>query len=82
MLIDTGCGWVEPDIVVNGRLLTFAECMAVRVAISSMRLTLASASMRKGLGLSLARGYDTHLASVERRILESQPVRCKPKRRG
>jgi len=31
---DEASGWVEPDITINGRLLSFAEAMSVRVAIS------------------------------------------------
>jgi len=62
---DEESGWVEPDIIVNGRALTFAECMAVRVAVSSFRMGLTSPAMRKGLGVGLADGYDHHLACVE-----------------
>lgn len=64
MPTDKDSGLVEPDIVVNGRALTFAECMSVRVAVSSFRLSLTSKAMRKGLG-ELADNYDHHLARVE-----------------
>jgi hypothetical protein len=66
---DDDSGWVEPDILVNGRALTFAECMAVRVAVSSFRITLTASSVRRGLGEGLAKGYDRHLASVEQTML-------------
>jgi len=66
MPTDKDTGWVEPDIVVNGCALTFVECMAVRVAISSFRLCLTNDEMRRGLGESLAAGYDRHLANIER----------------
>ena len=64
MPIDEESGWVEPDIIVNGRALTFAECMSVRVADSSMRISLAAPTLRAGLG-ELAANYDHHLANVE-----------------
>lgn len=61
---------IEPDIIVNGRALTFAECMAVRVAVSSFRMSLTSGTLRAGLGAGLADGYDHHLAEVERTMIE------------
>lgn len=67
---DEESGWTEPDIVINGRALTFAECMAVRVAVSSFRMSLTSPAMRKGLTKALADGYDHHLASVERTMIQ------------
>lgn len=63
---DEGTGLVEPDIVINGRALTFVQCMAVRVAIGSFRLSLHEASFRAGIGHALAENYDAHLAAVER----------------
>lgn len=66
---DHNSGWVEPDIVINGTALSFAQCMAVRVAVSSMRISLSSSEYRDGLGHALADGYDHHLASVERLML-------------
>jgi hypothetical protein len=67
---DTATGWVEPDILVNGRALTFAECMAVRVAIGNFRLALNDPEMRQGIGVPLADNYDAHLAAVERTMLK------------
>lgn len=84
MPTDKESGWVEPDIIVNGRALTFAECMAVRVAVTSFRLSLTSASMRAGLG-PLANNYDHHLASVERTMLTGsapEPTAHRCYRRG
>ena len=69
MPIDTDSGLIEPDIIVNGRALTFAECMAVRVAVSSFRIALTAPSIRKGLGTGLANGYDHHLAHVEQTMI-------------
>jgi len=66
---DAKTGWVEPDITVNGRALTFAECMAVRVAIGSFLIGLSSDEMRRGLGEGLAAGYETHLVNVERAMM-------------
>jgi hypothetical protein len=65
---DDDSGLAEPDIIVNGRALTFAECMAVRVAVSSFRIQLSAPSARDALG-QLAENYDHHLANVERMML-------------
>jgi len=62
---DEASGLVEPDITVNGRLLTFAEAMSVRVAIGSFRIGLSDLELRRQLG-QLADNYDHHLAAVER----------------
>jgi len=66
MPMDRESCWVEPDITINGCALTFAECMAVRVAVSSFRLSLTAEAMRIGLGEALSDGYDRQLVSVER----------------
>ncbi len=44
--------------------------MAVRVAVSSMRIGLTDPEYREGLGESLADGYDRHLARVEQIMLK------------
>jgi hypothetical protein len=64
MPTDDESGMVEPDIVINGQALTFAECLTVRVAVSSFRLSLTGKTLREGLG-QLAENYDHHLAHVE-----------------
>jgi len=69
MPTDTESGMVEPDIKINGRALSFAECMTVRVAIGSFRLSLRSRTMRDGLGPAMAANYDHHAASVEQAML-------------
>ena len=58
-------GLVEPEIVINGHALTFGESMAVRVAVSTFRIQLASPAFSKGVGQPLASNYDHHLANVE-----------------
>jgi len=65
---DEASGWVEPDITINGRTLSFAEAMAVRVAIGSFRISLSDPEMRRQLG-PLATNYDHHLAAVEYTML-------------
>jgi len=71
----TESGWVEPDIVVNSRRLTFAECMAVRVAVGAFRISLSDAKFRRGIGEPLAKNYDQHLQVVEQTMLLTQPRR-------
>jgi len=58
-------GLVEPDIVINGRALTVAECLAVRVAVGNFRIALADPGFRAGVGEALAGNYDHHLERVE-----------------
>jgi hypothetical protein len=58
----------EPTIIVNGRVLTSAEAMAVRVAVSSLRMELSDPGIRRTLG-PIADDYDRNLASVEQTIL-------------
>lgn len=65
MPIDKESGMVEPDIIINGEPLNFAESMSVRVAITTFRLWLDSRSTRQNLG-GLADNYDHHLENVER----------------
>ncbi len=60
----------EPDIIINGYSLSEAQAMAVRVAVSSMRIGLTDPEYREGLGESLADGYDRHLARVEQIMLK------------
>lgn len=67
---DERSGWVEPDITVNGRRLTFAEAMTVRVALGSFRLFLSEPLNVEMLGESLVAGYDRHLANVEAAMRE------------
>ena len=62
-------GLTEPDIVINGRALSFAECMAVRVAIGNFRIMLSDPEFRAGVGETLAHNYDHHLQQVEKTML-------------
>ncbi len=75
MPTDPDSGLVEPEIIVNGRRLTFAECMSVRVAVSSFRIQLTDKRFRKGVGEPLAGNYDARLQTVEQMMLLSQPRR-------
>jgi len=64
MIRDPNTGWQEPTITINGFQLSFAEAMAVRVAVSSYRMWL-SGQNRKEIGERLADGYDHCLRAVE-----------------
>lgn len=68
---DKESGWIEPDIVINGQALTFAECMSLRVAVGSCRISFNAPSMRAGFGEGLAKGYDHHLANIEKLMLKN-----------
>jgi hypothetical protein len=68
---DPTTGFREPEITVNGRALSFAESMTVRVALGSFRIGLSDAAMRQGIGEPLATNYDTHAARVEQLMLQA-----------
>lgn len=70
MRTDIDTGWTEPDITINGHRLTFPEAMTLRVAVSSFRLFVRGDN-RQALGQTLADGYDRHLASIERAMMET-----------
>lgn len=65
MIRDVETGWTEPTIIINGIELTFAQAMAIRVAISSFRMFTSDLENRKGLGWKLAQNYDDRLSEVE-----------------
>lgn len=66
MPTDDESGMVGPSIVINGRLLTSAEAITLRLAIGNFRLWLAGIGVRDQLGNSLAAGYERYAANVER----------------
>ena len=55
----------EPDIIVNGRRLSFAECMTIRVAVSCFQLQLTDSKYRAALGKALSDGYDHQLQQIQ-----------------
>jgi len=69
MPIDAATGWVEPDIVINERALSVAECITLRVAVAHFILWIDDPETRVGLGESLARNYEYHAASIEATML-------------
>lgn len=66
---DPETGMVEPDIIVNGHVLSFAECITMRVAITSFAMWLDDPANRVGLGEQLATNYDHHAAMIIRTML-------------
>jgi hypothetical protein len=63
---DERTGWVEADVTINGKALTFAEAISLRVAVSSFRMTLHAdgRSMMNELG-EIGYGYDRALEAIE-----------------
>jgi len=61
---------MEATIIINGVRLSNAQSMAVRVAISTMRIGLTDPEGRKALG-RIAKGYNLRLSEVENIILET-----------
>jgi len=55
--------WKEPDIIINGKELTFAQCMTVRVAITSFLMFVSDYDNAKELG-KIANGYEELLINI------------------
>jgi hypothetical protein len=62
---DESTGWTEADITINGKHLSFAESMALRVAVSSYLMFVCEPASAKDLGEDLAKGYARQLSSVQ-----------------
>jgi hypothetical protein len=76
-MLDPETGWREATITINGRVLSFAQALSVRVAVSSFRLELADPAFAAGLGPELAANYDAHLQTVEALLIgkgEEAPI--------
>lgn len=62
-------GQPEPSIQINGRMLTDAQAMSVRVATTSFHMEVSDdAEIRNGLGL-IADGYRDRLGEVLKLML-------------
>lgn len=68
-------GLTEPEIVINDRPLTFAECMTVRVAVSSFAIMLQDETHRAGIGERLAANYAHHVGTIEDTMIFGLPLR-------
>ena len=60
-----GSGWTEPDITINGERLTFAQAMALRVAVTTFHIHLAAEGTPAELGEQLTAGYRARISEVE-----------------
>jgi hypothetical protein len=58
----------EADIIINGTLLTQAQAMSVRVAVTSFRFELAEPELAEGLG-EIGKLYDERLIEVEQLLV-------------
>ena len=70
MIHDSETGWVEPTITINGRELTFAQAMTLRVAVGHFGMFLADGAIRRSIGDRLADGYRANLGEIERFMRE------------
>lgn len=48
---DDQIGWIEADVTINGRVLTFAESMTLRVALDNFHMFVSNEAVKKDLGL-------------------------------
>ena len=67
---DDETGMVEADITINGTPLTFAQAMALRVAVSGYAMLIDAPTMRGQLGV-LSDAYLTHLSAIGRLMAQS-----------
>lgn len=58
----------EAIITINGTLLTNAQAMSLRVAVTSFRFELAEPEMAEGLG-EIGKMYDACLIEVEQLLI-------------
>jgi hypothetical protein len=58
-------GMVEATVTINGRALSFAQSMTLRVAVGSFRISLSDPAYARAVGLDLAAAYDLHLQAIE-----------------
>ena len=58
----------EATITINGTLLTQAQAMSLRVAVSSFRMELDDPEMMEGLG-EVGKLYDEQLIEVEQLLI-------------
>ena len=65
----------EPEITINGRRLTRAEAMTVRVALGAFALDISPASALGDdeTGEAIRVGYRKNLASIQRKINLKEP---------
>jgi hypothetical protein len=68
MIRDPDTGWIEASVTINGRMLSFAEAVSLRVAVSAFRIQLEDPAFREGLG-PIAASYDAHLARIEQLMI-------------
>jgi hypothetical protein len=64
MPIDKETGWTEPDIIINGHTLSFAECMTIRVALSQFQMFMSNMTNAINVGERLAEGYNYHVTNI------------------
>lgn len=69
MSAERGPGWREATVTINGRTLTSAESMTLRVAITSFRISLSASGTATELG-DIGVNYDRHARSIEDMLLQ------------
>lgn len=69
MITHKASGHSEPSITIEGRELSLAEAMSLRVAVGSLRISLHDPGFRAGLG-PIADAYDKHLERIEGLMLQ------------
>jgi hypothetical protein len=62
---------VEPEITINGQLLTIGQCATVRVALSSFSMELQNPTFREALG-PIAGPYSDRLSEIIHIIMEGK----------
>lgn len=71
MIRDEHTGWSEAEITINGKLLSFAESMTMRVAITSFAMSVADSKNLGDLG-SIAHGYHACCVSIFEKMMEDK----------
>ena len=63
---DKATGWIEPDITINGVVLSFGQAMALRVAASTFLMEMSQPDPlgNDGAGRGIANGYRERMTEV------------------
>jgi hypothetical protein len=68
-MIDKSSGMTEANVTIEGTVLTFAQSMALRVALSDFLMQLDDGEFTNGLGPELAQNYRDRCSEVLKLML-------------
>lgn len=67
MITNKETGWTEAEVIINGKPLSFAEAMTLRVAVSHFYMWLSGDEVERDMA-DLGIGYKSKLDSIEHKM--------------